>query len=117
MKRTVILFLCMLVAFSAFSRVLDSRHIKLQAIRSNTHILRSVNPVSATLDENVISLDFKNSPENVTVRVTDVEGKEIIVEDYTSPQLVKLQAIKTSGNYTIEIVYGETILYGDFVIE
>lgn len=117
MKRTAILFLCMFIGFSAFSKVMDSKHIRLEAGRANSGALRSVIPVSALLEENVILLNFLNSPENVTVTVTDAEGNEILSEIYNSPQLVKLEAIQMPGSYTLDIVYGDTSLYGDFVIE
>lgn len=117
MKKTVILFLCMLVTFSAFSKMMDSRHIELQAKQAGSEALRSVIPVSALLEGNVILLKFLNSPEHVTVTVMDAEGNEISAETYSSPQSVKLQEIQTSGGYRLEIVYDDVCLCGDFMIE
>lgn len=117
MKKTVILFFCMLVTFSAYSKIMDSRHIELQAKQAGSEALRSVIPVSALLERNVIMLNFLNSPENVTVTVMDAEGNEILAEIYSSPQSVKLHEIKLPGVYKLEVVYGDVCLYGDFVIE
>ena len=117
MKKTVILFFCMLVTFSVYSKIMDSRHIELQAKQAGSEALRSVIPVSALLERNVILLNFLNSPENVTVTVMDAEGNEILAEVYSSPQSVKLHEIKASGVYKLEVVYGDVCLYGDFVIE
>lgn len=117
MKKTVILFFCMLVTFSAFSKVMDSRHIELQAKQAGSEALRSVIPISALLEGNTILLNFLNSPENVTVTVTDVEGNEIFVETYSSPLSAKFQVTRIPGNYTLEIVYGDICLYGNFIIE
>ena len=117
MKKTVILFFCMLVTFSVYSKIMDSRHIELQAKQAGSEALRSVIPVSALLESNVILLNFLNSPENVTVTVMDAEGNEILAEVYSSPQSVKLHEIKASGVYKLEVVYGDVCLYGDFVIE
>lgn len=117
MKKTIILFLSLLVAFSAFSKIMDSRDIHLKARKADKDILRSVIPVRSSLEGNTIVINFFNSPENVTVTVTDAEGNEILSEIYSSPQLVKLEAIQMPGSYTLDIVYGDTSLYGDFVIE
>lgn len=117
MKKRVILFLCMLVSFSAFSKIMDSKHIRLEASRAGAGALRSVIPVSALLEGNTILLNFLNSPENATVTVTDADGYKILEEAYSLPQIVKLQVIHKQGNYTLEIVYEDTCLYGEFTIE
>lgn len=117
MKKTVILFLCMLVTFSAFSKIMDSRDIHLKARKADKDVLRSVIPVRSSLEGNTILINFFNAPRNVTVTVLDAEGNKVFIEAYSSPQIVKLQALYVSGSYTLEVAYEDTCLYGDFAIE
>lgn len=117
MKKTIILFACMLVALTCFSKVTDSRDIALHAGHENEEALRSILPVRAVIDGNILQLEFLDSPENVVVKISDKAGKEIITSAYSFPQLVKLYVNQGANDYTIEIIYGETCLYGDFTIE
>lgn len=116
MKKVIILFACMLVAFSGFSKVSNSRDIELHAEHANDEALRSILPVRALLDGNTIQIEFFGSFESVVVKITDATGKEVLTSAYSSPQLVQLQVNQGANDYTIEISYGETSLYGDFTI-
>lgn len=117
MKKVIILFVCMFVTFSGFSKTSNSRDIHLRARDADQEALRSILPVRATLDENTIQIEFFDSPENVVVKITDATGKEILTSAYSSPRLVQLQVNQDVNDYVMEIIYDETCLYGEFVIE
>lgn len=117
MKRTIILLWCMLIAFSAFSKVLDTRDIYLKAKKANNGALRTITPVKAFLEGNTVFIKFLDSPDNVIITMKDSQGSEIATEVYKSPQFIQFQTLQLSGSYTLEITYADTCLYGDFVIE
>lgn len=118
MKKVIVLFVCMLVAFSGFAKTaMTSRDIRLHARNSDQEALRSVLPVRAVLDETTIRLEFFDSPESAVVVITNEEGQKVLTNAYSFPQLVLLQTDKSPGTYEIEIVYGDKCFSGSFIIE
>ena len=109
MRKTLFLFLCVLVGFSAFSKTADSRDIELRARQSDQEALRSILPVRAWQEENTIWVEFFNSPESATITVKKSGGNEVFSKTFSSPEL--------SGEYVVEITYGDIILSGEFIIE
>lgn len=117
MRKTLFLFLCMIVGFSAFSKTTDSREIELRARQADQEALRSMLPVRACLEENTVVVEFFNAPENVIITIKDAEGSEVITETYSSPELIQLPLTQHAGEYVVEITYGNTTLSGKFSIE
>jgi hypothetical protein len=116
MEKTIILFFCMLVAFSGFSKTTNSRDIHLHARNSDQEALRSILPIKAVLDGNTIQIEFFNSPENVVVKIKEATGKEVFTYIYSSPRLVQIPINQGPDDYVVEVIYGETCLYGNFTI-
>ena len=110
MRKTLFLFLCVLVGFSAFSKTADSRE-------SDQEALRSILPVRAWQEENTIWVEFFNSPESATITVKKSGGNEVFSKAFSSPELIQLPLIQLSGEYVVEITYGDIILSGEFIIE
>lgn len=75
---------------------------------------RSITPVRAYLDGMDVYVSFLDSPEKVTVIITDAEG--LLVEEVVafSPQTIQVPIGKEAGSYNIEIIYGDVCLYGVF---
>ena len=117
MRKTLFLFLCVLVGFSAFSKTADSRDIELRARQSDQEALRSVLPVRAWQEENTIWVEFFNSPESATITVKKSGGNEVFSKTFSSPELIQLPLTQLSGEYVVEITYGDIILSGEFIIE
>lgn len=78
MRKTLFLLLCMLVGFGAFSKTTDSREIDLRAKQSDQEALRSILPVRASLDGNTLLVEFFNSPQEVTVKISNLENQEVV---------------------------------------
>lgn len=106
----------MLVAFTGFSKVNNSKEIAFHARHENEEALRSILPIRAILDGNTIQVEFFDSPESVFVKILDASGKAVVTEYCSSPQLLQLQ-VNQGNDYVIEIVYGEVCLYGNFSID
>lgn len=117
MKKTILLFVCMLLTFCGFAKTANSRDIHLRARDADQEALRSILPVRAILDGNIIQIEFFDSPENAIVTITDADGVDIVTGTYSSPGLVRLRVSQVSNEYAIEIAYGEVYLYGNFIIE
>lgn len=117
MRKTLFLLVCMLVAFSTFSKTTTSRDIDLRARHADDRPLRSIIPVRAVLDEDIISVEFLDSPKDAVIRITDADGNEILSKAYTYPQLVQLPINQKVSIYTIEITLGEICFSGYFCIE
>lgn len=117
MRKTLFLLLCMLVGFGAFSKTTDSREIDLRAKQSDQEALRSILPVRASLDGNTLLVEFFNSPQEVTVKISNLENQEVVTEVYTFPKLIRLPITEKSGNYSLDIIYKDTHFSGEFFIE
>lgn len=117
MQKTLFLLLCMFVGFSAFSKTTDSREIDLRAKQSDQEALRSILPVRAWQEENTIWVEFFNSPESAIITVKKSGGNEVFSKTFSSPELIQLPLIQLSGEYVVEITYGDIILSGEFIIE
>lgn len=117
MKRTLFLFICTLISLSVFSKTTDSKDIHLQARNANKEALRSIVPVRAQLDGCSVVIEFFNSPEDVTIEISDADNQEIETGIYASPELIRLPIPKTSGNYCLDIICNDTHFYGEFFVE
>lgn len=117
MRKTFFLLLCVLVGFSAFSKATDSREIDLRAKQSDQEALRCILPVRASLDGNTLLVEFFSSPQEVTVKISSLENQEVITEVYIAPELIRMPITGKSGNYSLDIIYEDTHLSGEFLIE
>lgn len=114
MRRVIFLFVSMIVAICSFAKTADSKTIALHARHANDGALRSVLPVRAILDGNVIMIDFFESPEHVIVKIKDTDGVELILNEYASPEFIQLQLNQSINNYIIDIVFDDIYLSGNF---
>lgn len=117
MRKILFLLLCVLVGFSAFSKTTDSRKIDLRAKQSDQEALRCVLPVRASVDGNTIWVEFFNSPESAIITVKKSDGNEVSSETFSSPELIQLPLTLLSGEYVVEITYGDNCLSGEFIVE
>jgi len=74
-------------------------------------------PVTASLDDAELGLNFNNSVGIVYVSVVDQNGSVVYSEVIDTDSMLET-IIETSGwdngDYTLKIVYGSTSLYGEF---
>lgn len=117
MRKAFFLFVCMLVALNTFSKTTTARDIELRARHADDEALRSIIPVRAMLDEDILSVEFWDSPKDAVIRITDADGNEILSKAYTYPELVQLPINQKVSIYTIEITLGEICFSGYFCIE
>jgi len=77
-------------------------------------------PVTASVDEAELHLNFRSSVGVATITVTDEMGtiqyQETMDTNSTSDFYIPID-MWTSGNYTLTITYGITTITGEFVME
>lgn len=88
-------------------------------LKSYSLTQESIIPVSATLNEFELVLDFSQSVGIAQITVEDQNGS-IVYQDAVNTRSTRESVIETSGwdsgNYTIHISYGKTNLVGSFLL-
>lgn len=119
LKNLVLIFIYVLLATwtlpdLAFAKIMDSREIEIRA-KEEKNIPRSIFPVRAWVDEQVVCVSFIEAVEAATVIVTNTKNGEVITNVYSSPKIVSVPL--SDGMYEIEICYGSKSFVGNFEIE
>ena len=119
LKKLVLIFIYVLLATwtlpdLAFAKIMDSREIEIRA-KEEKNNPRSLFPVRAWVDEQVVCVSFMEAAEVATVIVTNTKNGEIITHIYSSPEIVSVPL--SGGMYEIEISYGSKSFAGNFEIE
>jgi len=86
-------------------------------IRSSSFSTVTVNPVTATLNENELVLDFASSVGTAQITISDTNGTVVYqnaINTNSTTELVIATDMLNSGNYTLKVVYGTTSLIGAF---
>ena len=77
-------------------------------------------PVSAELNDTELSVYFDAFVGNAVITIYDADNNIVsqeVVDTYSTSEVFIPTDTWTSGNYTIKITYGTTILLGSFLIE
>ena len=119
LKKLILIFIYVLLATwtlpdLTFAKIMDSREIEIRA-KEKKNDPRSLLPVRAWVDEQVVCVSFMEAIEVATVIVTDTKNGEVTTNIYSSPKIVSVPL--SSGMYEIEISYGSKSFVGNFEIE
>ena len=123
MKARTLLLLLFLSSFLNGSAALQEsgKSIVLKKSTTSDGVLRSANLfVSAFLDisNELLLLNFEGCPNDVSISVTNLSTDEIIYSElHTISSNIVLNMgglLEENSEYRLEIIIGETILYGDF---
>ena len=120
--KTLLLFLFLLSFVNGAATVQESgKSIVLKKSTTSDGTLRSVDLfASAYLDlsNELLLLNFENCPNDVSISVTNLSTDEIIYSElHTISSNIVLNMgglLEENSEYRLEIIIGETILYGDF---
>lgn len=120
--RTLLLFLFLLSILNGSAALQESgKSIVLKKSTTSDGVLRSANlSVSAYLDisNEVLLLYFEDCPNDVSISLTNLSTDEIIYSElHTISSNIVLNMgglLEENLEYRLEIIIGETILYGDF---
>mgnify|MGYP002580150336 FL=1 len=120
--RTLLLFLFLLSILNGSAALQESgKNIVLKKSTTSDGVLRSANlSVSAYLDisNEVLLLYFEDCLNDVSIFLTNLSTDEIIYSElHTISSNIVLNMgglLEENSEYCLEIIIGETILYGDF---
>lgn len=120
--RTLLLFLFLLSILNGSAALQESgKSIVLKKSTTSDGVLRSANlSVSAYLDisNEVLLLYFEDCLNDVSISLTNLSTDEIIYSElHTISSNIVLNMgglLEENSEYRLEIIIGETILYGDF---
>lgn len=117
LKKLILIFIYVLLATwtlpdLTFAKIMDSREIEIRA-KEKKNDPRSLFPVRAWIDGQMIFVSFWDLPSTATVIITNVESGESVTKSYVSPQTVSV-FLKDKGKYKIEINYDSEIFEGNF---
>jgi hypothetical protein len=121
MKR-LISFSILLVAFTCglFAIPTQIDMTKLPEIKQPTPLSFTFIPVSASISETSLSVYFERLVGNAVITVYDANNTIVsqdTVDTYSTSELFISTDSWISGNYTLKITYGTTILSGTFAVE
>lgn len=113
--RRVTLFFIVLLLLSIIPEEIESkctitRDIDLKS--QKIPVKRSVLPVSAWIDEDIVHVSFLDSPQFATITIKDQNGIVLTKEIYSFPSQVQLLISDLDAVSVIEIEYGEVSVYG-----
>lgn len=117
MRRAIFLFVSMIVAICSFAKTTDSKTIALHARHANDGALRSIQPVNAILDGNIVRIDFFNSFENVKISITDMSGNVVNTAICRYPDVIQFEIEQKEDSYILEITFSNVKLSGTFIID
>lgn len=86
-------------------------------VRSSSLRTMTVNPVTASLNENELVLDFGSSVGVAQITISDANRVTVYqnaVNTSSTSEVVITTDMLDSGNYTLKIIYGTTSLTGRF---
>lgn len=77
-----------------------------------------IQPASAYIDDNAVSVEFKEEMSSVNIAIKDAStGAIVYSESYANPTLISIDlSAKEPGEYYLEIVSGEFRLSGYFTL-
>lgn len=121
MKRSILFSFSLLVLTSnIFALTTEINLTKLPEPKVPRPLSLTYLPISATISETELSVFFDSVVGLATIKVYDAYNNIIsleIVDSATTSEVFIAANTWASGNYTLEITYGTTILSGVFTVE
>lgn len=121
MKRSIVFsFLLALMTSSVFASTTEINLIKNPTLPGSKPLSLTFLPVSATISEAELSVYFDSPVGNATITVYDANNSIVsqeTVNTYSTTEVFIATDTWASGNYTITVSYGTTVLSGTFLIE
>lgn len=76
-------------------------------------------PPTASIEGNILTIEFASPLENLTIQVKDISGKIVYEESVsaTSPEAYSIPLNVESGEYTLVLAHRYGYLTGSFIIE
>lgn len=118
LKKLILIFIYVLLATwtlpdLTFAKIMDSREIEIRA-KEKKNDPRSLFPVRAWVDGQMIYVSFWDLPSTATVIITNVESGESITKSFLSPETVSVPINNENGTYEIQISYEEKVFTGEY---
>ena len=118
LKKLILIFIYVLLATwtlpdLTFAKIMDSREIEIRA-KEKKNDPRSLLPMRAWVDGQMIYVSFWDLPSTATVIITNVESGESITKSFLSPETVSVPINNENGTYEIQISYEEKVFTGEY---